>query len=175
MNLTTAQRDRVAGALLGAAAGDALGAGYEFGPPMPADTLITMRGGGGFGWSPGEWTDDTSMAIVIARVAAEGLDLRTAEAQDRIAAGWVEWAAGAKDVGGQTRAVLGAVRCSRTVDAVTMSGTAHLPRADRRSAGSGSRGLRRLLGHLRSRRAFCVRCRHAAGKDSPRHRREVPA
>ena len=35
-----------------------------------------MVGGGSFGWEPGEWTDDTSMAIAIAEVAATGADLR---------------------------------------------------------------------------------------------------
>ena len=33
MKLTTAQSDRACGALLATAAGDALGAGYEFGTP----------------------------------------------------------------------------------------------------------------------------------------------
>ena len=37
--------DRAAGALLGMAAGDALGAGYEFGPPLPADADVQMIGG----------------------------------------------------------------------------------------------------------------------------------
>ena len=35
--------DRVAGVLLGAACGDALGAGYEFGPPLPTEVEVTMR------------------------------------------------------------------------------------------------------------------------------------
>ena len=34
MELTTAQLDRACGVLLATAAGDALGAGYEFGPPL---------------------------------------------------------------------------------------------------------------------------------------------
>ena len=34
--LTTAQLDRAAGVLLAMACGDALGAGYEFGPPLGA-------------------------------------------------------------------------------------------------------------------------------------------
>jgi len=34
--LNTAQLDRAAGVLLGMACGDALGAGYEFGPPLAA-------------------------------------------------------------------------------------------------------------------------------------------
>jgi ADP-ribosyl-[dinitrogen reductase] hydrolase len=65
-----------------------------------------MEGGGSFGWAPGEWTDDTSMAIAIAEVSSEGADLRAETAQNRIAARWAEWAATAKDVGVQTRQVL---------------------------------------------------------------------
>ena len=41
---------------------------------------------GGGGWEPGEWTDDTAMAIAIAEVAATGADLRDAAAQDAIVA-----------------------------------------------------------------------------------------
>jgi len=72
--LSPAQRDRAAGVLVATAAGDALGAGYEFGPPLPTSTPVGMVGGGGFGWAPGEWTDDTSMAMVIARYAADRLE-----------------------------------------------------------------------------------------------------
>ena len=107
MRLSTAQHDRAAGVLVGTAAGDALGAGYEFGPPLPDSTPILMKGGGTFRWEPGEWTDDTSMAMPIADAAAAGLDLRGVEAQDRIAAAWYEWSRTAADVGAQTSAVLG--------------------------------------------------------------------
>jgi ADP-ribosylglycohydrolase len=68
MTLTPAQLDRAVGALLGTAAGDALGAPYEFGPPRGPDLDVAMTGGGP--WEPGEWTDDTSMAIAIAEVAS---------------------------------------------------------------------------------------------------------
>src|SRR5258708_20220266 len=88
MELTTAQLDRACGVLLGTAAGDALGAGYEFGPPLPEGAPVEMKGGGGFAWEPGEWTDDTSMAIAIAEVAASESDLRQEIAQDRIGARW---------------------------------------------------------------------------------------
>lgn len=37
---------------------------------------------GTFGWAPGEWTDDTSMALVIAQAAATSSDLRDAQVQD---------------------------------------------------------------------------------------------
>ena len=99
MKLTTAQQDRVVGVLLGTACGDALGAGYEFGPPLGDDVEVEMTGGGTFRWAPGEWTDDTSMAVAIAEAAADGLDLRSAEAQDRIVARWLDWSLDATDVG----------------------------------------------------------------------------
>jgi ADP-ribosyl-[dinitrogen reductase] hydrolase len=136
---TTAQLDRAVGALLGTAAGDALGAGYEFGPPLPADTPVAMVGGGGFGWAPGEWTDDTSMALVIARVAADGVDLRSAAAQDVIAADWAEWARTARDVGAQTRTVLAQAAQSGAVDAEgCRAAAAALHDRTGRTAGNGS-------------------------------------
>ena len=114
LHLTTAQSDRAAGVLLVMACGDALGAGYEFGPPLGADVEVVMAGGGSFGWAPGEWTDDTSMAIAIAEVTAAGGDLATSQAQDQVGARWAGWSAGAKDVGVQTRSVLAtAVRAGR--------------------------------------------------------------
>jgi ADP-ribosyl-[dinitrogen reductase] hydrolase len=106
MTLTTAQLDRACGVLLGTAAGDALGAAYEFGPPRGPELEVAMVGGGSFGWEPAEWTDDSSMAVVIAEVAATGADLRQEEALDAIARRWHEWSQHAKDVGVQTRSVL---------------------------------------------------------------------
>ena len=106
MTLTTAQLDRACGVLLGTAAGDALGAPYEFGPPLGPELEVAMVGGGSFGWQPGEWTDDTSMAIAIAEVAASGADLRQEESLDAVARRWHEWSKHGKDVGVQTRSVL---------------------------------------------------------------------
>lgn len=54
MTLTTAQLDRACGVLMGTAAGDALGAPYEFGPPRGPELEVAMVGGGSFGWEPGE-------------------------------------------------------------------------------------------------------------------------
>ena len=45
-HLSAAQSDRAAGVLFGHAAGDALGAGYEFGPPLPETESVSMIGGG---------------------------------------------------------------------------------------------------------------------------------
>ena len=101
----TAKQDRIEGVLLATAAGDALGAPYEFQPPRGPELEVVMNGGGP--WAPGEWTDDTAMAIAIAEVAAMGVDLRDELAQDRIVLRWREWSLGAKDVGIQTRQVLG--------------------------------------------------------------------
>ena len=133
--LSTAQRDRAAGVLLCMACGDALGAGYEFGPPLPSSTAVRMKGGGGFGWAPGEWTDDTSMAIPLARAAAAGLDLRNDTVLDGIVAEWVDWAKTAPDVGVQLRAVLS--RTEPTASAVRTVAKAHHDRHGR-SAGNGS-------------------------------------
>lgn len=54
------------GALLGLAVGDALGAAVEFKDPGTFEPVTTMRGGGPFRLAPGEWTDDTSMALCLA-------------------------------------------------------------------------------------------------------------
>ena len=106
MTLTTPQLDRACGVLLGTAAGDAIGAPYEFGPPRGPELQVAMVGGGSFGWESGEWTDDTSMAIAVAEVAAIGADLREEQALDALARRWHGWSQDAKDVGVQTRSVL---------------------------------------------------------------------
>jgi ADP-ribosylglycohydrolase len=56
-------RDRYRGALLGLAVSDALGATLEFKPPGTFVPITDMIGGGPFGLNPGEWMDDTSMAL----------------------------------------------------------------------------------------------------------------
>lgn len=103
MRLSEQQLDRATGVLVVTAAGDALGAGYEFTYPS-ADTRILMKGGGTFDWAPGEWTDDTSMALCV----AEGLSAGNADL-DAIAAGFARWYdSNPPDIGNQTRAVLSA-------------------------------------------------------------------
>ena len=140
MELTSAQRDRACGVLLATAAGDALGAGYEFGPPLPDDAPVTMRGGGGCNWAPGEWTDDTAMAIAIAEVAATGADLRSVDAQDQIVARWVGWSRTAPDVGIQTSQVLGQVLDGGVsgAAAAALAASADLHERTGHTAGNGS-------------------------------------
>ncbi len=62
--LTT--RERFRGCLLGLATGDALGTTLEFEPPGSFEPIDDMIGGGPFGLEPGQWTDDTSMALCLA-------------------------------------------------------------------------------------------------------------
>lgn len=99
---------RAAGAVVGSAVGDALGAPFEFGPqgafsarfPAPG-TGGEMCGGGG--WDPGEATDDTQMAVLVAESLLErgGLDLPDIFARFQL------WAASEpKDIGLQTEDVL---------------------------------------------------------------------
>ena len=97
-----------------------------------------MVGGGAFGWEPGEWTDDTSMAIAIAEVAATGADLREEEALDALAGRWHEWSHDAKDVGVQTRSVLSRAG-RRGISAQTArEESAGLHKRTGRTAGNGS-------------------------------------
>lgn len=137
MKLTPVQIDRAVGALLGSAAGDALGAGYEFGPPLPDDAVVEMKGGGGFGWEPGEWTDDTSMAIPIAQVLADGGSLDDEASLDRIVAAWSAWAAEAKDVGKQTSMLLRAMRTPSSA-AAREAASAQYRRSPQGSGGNGT-------------------------------------
>jgi len=100
------------GALVGSAVGDALGAPFEFGPAeafsarfsTSARGLATeMCGGGTLDWEPGEFTDDTEMALLLGQslVGHDGLD--EADVFDRFRR-WAE--ADPPDIGIQTRAVL---------------------------------------------------------------------
>ena len=98
--------DRISGILVGAACGDALGAGYEFGPALDPSTPIYMCGQGAF--APGEWTDDTAQMIAIA-LAAEKYDINMPAGQNEIAQNFVEWynsPAREKDIGIHTADVL---------------------------------------------------------------------
>ncbi len=70
--------DRYRGCLIGLAVGDALGTTLEFQPPGSFTLLNDMVGGGIFRLKPGQWTDDTSMALCLAESLIErrGFDPR---------------------------------------------------------------------------------------------------
>ncbi|MEV6667219.1 ADP-ribosylglycohydrolase family protein [Streptomyces nigra] len=99
---------RAAGAVVGSAVGDALGGPFEFGPPGAFSVRFRVPGAdgemcGGGGWDPGEATDDTQMAVLVAESLLDrgGLDLPD------IFARFQRWAAaGPKDIGLQTEGVL---------------------------------------------------------------------
>jgi ADP-ribosyl-[dinitrogen reductase] hydrolase len=122
--------DRVAGALVGAATGDALGAGYEF-ESAPFEGRADMIGGGLGGSAPGEWTDDTAMTVCIAEVTAAGrVDLHA------IASRFLDWfRSGPPDIGNQTRGVLGG---ARTPGEVSRRATERFERLPSSSAGNGA-------------------------------------
>ncbi|MEN9936871.1 MAG: hypothetical protein RLZZ387_3450 [Chloroflexota bacterium] len=62
---------RYHGALLGLATGDALGTTLEFTTPGGFAPIDDMVGGGPFALAPGQWTDDTSMALCLAASLVE--------------------------------------------------------------------------------------------------------
>ncbi|WP_336490776.1 ADP-ribosylglycohydrolase family protein [Methylobacterium nigriterrae] len=76
LTLTPAVRDRARGALLGLAVGDALGTTLEFEPRDDQPLHTEMLGGGPFSLAPGQWTDDTAMALALADslLAGQGFD-----------------------------------------------------------------------------------------------------
>jgi ADP-ribosyl-[dinitrogen reductase] hydrolase len=97
---------RTLAALTALAAGDALGATLEFGPPRPLHSWHReMTGGGPFGWEPGEWTDDTAMALAVAEGIAASPPDPVPAVGDRV----MHWYASApKDIGSTIRLALSA-------------------------------------------------------------------
>lgn len=79
--------DRARGALLGLACGDAVGTTVEFSPRGSFTPLRDMVGGGPFNLRPGEWTDDTSMALCLAESL---LQCRGFDAEDQMRR-YVRW------------------------------------------------------------------------------------
>jgi ADP-ribosyl-[dinitrogen reductase] hydrolase len=74
----TSKSDRYRGCLLGLAVGDAVGTTLEFRRPGTFAPITDMVGGGPFNLKPGEWTDDTSMALCLAEslVECNGFDAK---------------------------------------------------------------------------------------------------
>jgi len=72
-----ARLNRALGCLAGLAVGDALGTTLEFKAPGTFKPITDMVGGGPFGLKPGQWTDDTSMALCLAEslLECDGMDL----------------------------------------------------------------------------------------------------
>ncbi len=79
--------ERYRGCLLGLAVGDALGTTLEFRRPGTFTPITDMVGGGPFGLQPGQWTDDTSMALCLAASLVETGRFDPADQMDR----YVRW------------------------------------------------------------------------------------
>lgn len=119
------RRDRIAGALLGVHAGDALGAAVEFSrhdeirERFPGG-VREIVGGGPFGWPAGHATDDTDLtrAVLLAYLDPGADVVRTAADRmlDWLTGNWPDREPGSRprDIGGATE--LGLTRFQRSGD-----------------------------------------------------------
>ncbi len=136
--------DRILGAVLGHAVGDALGVPVEFGPRAArrADPVIEMRGYGTHHQPPGSWSDDTSLMLCLVETLTEHPSLGD-KAFQSLAGKFIAWRdegywtphGEAFDIGGTTSQAISRLR----------AGTPPLEAggADERSNGNGS--LMRIL------------------------------
>jgi ADP-ribosyl-[dinitrogen reductase] hydrolase len=125
--------DRYRGALLGLAAGDALGTTLEFARPGSFRPITDIVGGGPFGLQPGQWTDDTSMALCLAESLIECKGFDPGDQLTRYCRWWREGYRSSTgkcfDIGTTVRAALAAFEQTREP---------YPGPTDARSAGNGS-------------------------------------
>jgi ADP-ribosyl-[dinitrogen reductase] hydrolase len=81
---------RFRGSLLGLAVGDALGAPVEFKPRGSFPSITGFRGGGPFNLNPGDWTDDTSLALCLAESLVERCGFDPRDQAERYVRWWKE-------------------------------------------------------------------------------------
>jgi ADP-ribosylglycohydrolase len=125
--------DRHHGALLGLAAGDALGTTLEFTRKGDVEPINDMIGGGPFGLPPGYWTDDTSMALCLAESLVEREAFDPHDQMTRYVRWFREghWSSTGRcfDIGNATRAAL---------ESFAADGDPFAGNCDPRAAGNGS-------------------------------------
>jgi ADP-ribosyl-[dinitrogen reductase] hydrolase len=124
---------RLRGALIGLAVGDALGAAVECKSPGTFKPVDGYRAGGPHGLEPGEWTDDTSMALALAdSIIHAGWDLD--DQARRYLAWWHqgEYSVNGRcfDIGNTVRSALSCFGATRDVQSCAIS--------DERASGNGS-------------------------------------
>jgi ADP-ribosylglycohydrolase len=125
--------DRFRGCLLGLAVGDAVGTTLEFKPRGSFKPINDMVGGGPFRLKPGEWTDDTSMALCLATSLVEKNGFDPKDQMERYCRWWKEGYLSSNglcfDIGNTVGAALNRYR--NTGDPIAGSTSPH-------SAGNGS-------------------------------------
>ncbi|MGB6058717.1 MAG: ADP-ribosylglycohydrolase family protein, partial [Microthrixaceae bacterium] len=126
-------RGRAIGALIGLAIGDAVGTALEFQRPGSFAPISDIVGGGPFRLQPGQWTDDTSMAMCLAESILDTGVLDPADQLRRYVA-WMKngyWSSTGScfDIGGTTSSAL--TRFDRTGGVVDAT-------IDQESAANGS-------------------------------------
>jgi ADP-ribosylglycohydrolase len=131
--MSVTQIERYRGALLGLAAGDAVGTTLEFKPPGTFEPIHDMVGGGPFKLKPGQFTDDTSMALCLAASLVEKQGFDPADQMERYVRwyrqGYLSSTGHCFDIGNTTRAALH--RFEQTGDSYSGSTSPH-------AAGNGS-------------------------------------
>jgi len=80
-------KSRYRGCLIGLATGDAIGTTVEFCGRGSFEPVSDMVGGGPFGLEPGQWTDDTSMALCLAASLVEKNGFDPTDQMDR----YIRW------------------------------------------------------------------------------------
>lgn len=125
--------ERYRGALLGLAVGDAVGTTLEFEPPGSFTPITDMVGGGPFNLQPGQWTDDTSMALCLAEslIECQGFDPKhQLQKYNRwYREGYLSSTGRCFDIGNATRAAL---------EEFAATGEPYCGSTNPRSAGNGS-------------------------------------
>ena len=126
-------QDRARGAILGCAVGDALGAGYEFKPPLADHIPVEYIASGMF--AAGEYTDDTAQAIAIALAMTRSDLTKNLDEVANEFFGWYD--SGPTDVGIQTRRILDATKEPRSAKKLLAASTKYLD-THLKAAGNGS-------------------------------------
>lgn len=125
--------NRYLGALFGLAVGDSVGAAIEFSQPGSFAPILDMVGGGPFNLKPGEWTDDTSMALCLADSILETGGFNPQDQMNRYVRwrdeGYLSSTGKCFDIG---------VATSRALDAFKTWGEPYAGSVDPNAAGNGS-------------------------------------
>lgn len=124
---------QVKGMLVGLATGDAVGTTLEFQPRGSFEPINDMVGGGPFNLKPGQWTDDTSMALCLAQSLIQQKCFSPSDQMQRYCNwyqhGYMSVTGDCFDIGMTVR---GALKC------FLADGNPYAGSTDPRSAGNGS-------------------------------------